>query len=403
MEECSGIDAALNRHWASLHLAPELKAGFEAWAGVTRRRQNQTVLGLASVISLMFIPLDAYAGILHLGLVIRLGLEVPTLLLGCLCLNRNLTSGAFALVASGPLILTVGLSILLGIAATPNVGGLYFTATGAAAFAANQFLVLRLRHSVIMGLCNILLCVGVPLSGLLVSVSVEVTANIACFALFNCVGLLPVALREKREQNLYLVSLRGEAQSRELQRLVGELSRLSNIDTLTRAGNRRSFNLSYEDAWRAAVAQGNPLALVFIDVDQFKLFNDALGHSAGDDCLRTVAAAIAAGAGCSLECVSRYGGEEFALIIASLPGTIDGNPTDVAENVRRAVEMLALPHPGLPPGRCVTISAGVAAARPGQDSLAPGALIAAADAELYRAKRAGRNRISTLSSRSAAA
>jgi diguanylate cyclase (GGDEF)-like protein len=123
-------------------------------------------------------------------------------------------------------------------------------------------------------------------------------------------------------------------------------------------------------------------------VDRFKLYNDACGHAAGDDVLRSVAAALSRRCRAS-DSVYRYGGEELVVILAEQ--TIDTAGFAV-ERMRAEVERLAIPHPGLENDRVVTISAGVAAGDPASGAGA-GAAVRRADAALYRAKEAGRNRV----------
>ena len=139
---------------------------------------------------------------------------------------------------------------------------------------------------------------------------------------------------------------------------------------------------------------GQPLALVMIDIDRFKDFNDAHGHIAGDQCLQQVSKAISDAVRGSGDLVARYGGEEFGVI---LPGTgLEGGAV-LAERVRQKIESLSIP---LGPGSSsvVTISLGVAATARGAEGL-DSALVAAADEALYRAKQNGRNRVELAESR----
>ncbi|WP_058554241.1 diguanylate cyclase domain-containing protein [Thiohalocapsa sp. ML1] len=165
------------------------------------------------------------------------------------------------------------------------------------------------------------------------------------------------------------------------------LERLAALDALTEIGNRRAFEQNFD----TALAQGDraPLALAMIDVDLFKQYNDSLGHAAGDECLRRVAAALAAAAGVLGGSVARYGGEEFACI---LPGINADTAAGAAERLRTAVLDLGLPHPHGLPGALLSASVGIATcAAPAPAYRAR--LLATADAALYRAKQLGRNRV----------
>ena len=132
-----------------------------------------------------------------------------------------------------------------------------------------------------------------------------------------------------------------------------------------------------------------PLAVVMIDIDWFKDFNDSYGHQRGDDCLRQVAAALADGLSRTGDAIARYGGEEFAVI---LPATDLEGAVRVAEQLRRRVQALGIPNQASQYSGVVTVSCGVAAIEPNlaTDSQV---LVAAADRALYEAKKAGRNRV----------
>jgi diguanylate cyclase (GGDEF)-like protein len=152
-------------------------------------------------------------------------------------------------------------------------------------------------------------------------------------------------------------------------------------DPLTGLCNRRAFDAALADAWQTAETRGEALALMMIDVDHFKRYNDIYGHLAGDACLRAVGF-ILASAGPPALCAARYGGEEFALLA---PGASDREAERVDEALRRAVETLAIPHAGAPAG-VVTVSVGLASLAPGRGT-SVSALIAAPDDALYRSKR----------------
>jgi diguanylate cyclase (GGDEF)-like protein len=170
-----------------------------------------------------------------------------------------------------------------------------------------------------------------------------------------------------------------------------KLATLSITDGLTGLANRRHFDevLAAECARAARLQQ--PLAVIMLDVDHFKKFNDHYGHQAGDACLVRVAHALADGTRRAGDLTARYGGEEFSIV---LPNTGLEEARHIGEALRRAIEALAIAHAGAPAGQ-VTISVGVAgqAVQPGQGAADPDALMRAADAALYRAKDMGRNRV----------
>jgi len=165
------------------------------------------------------------------------------------------------------------------------------------------------------------------------------------------------------------------------------LARLALLDGLTGLANRRSFDAAFESEWKRAHREGSSLALLLIDVDNFKAYNDHYGHPSGDTILRTVAQTTAASALRAGDLTARYGGEEFAVI---LPATPAAHAVVIAERIRTAVADLQLPHVGTPAG-VVTVSIGVAALEP-RTSNASAELLHDADAALYQSKAAGRNR-----------
>ena len=189
-------------------------------------------------------------------------------------------------------------------------------------------------------------------------------------------------------------------QKAELERLVAErtaeveaanarLAQLAREDGLTGVLNRRAFDAALDEECRRASRLKTPLAIMLIDIDAFKAYNDRHGHQAGDSCLRAVARAVGDAHRRAGELVARYGGEELAVI---LPGASRESLAALAENVRRRVLDLALPHPGSTVAPFVTVSVGAACAEPDVQVL-PEALVAAADRALYLAKQRGRNRV----------
>lgn len=165
------------------------------------------------------------------------------------------------------------------------------------------------------------------------------------------------------------------------------LDEMAYLDGLTGIANRRRFDEVLDKEWRRAQRSHKPLALVIVDIDHFKSYNDAVGHGQGDECLRRVATSLAGCARRPADLVARYGGEEFAAV---LPETGHEGAAMVAESMRTAIERLALPHPALG-GHHVTISVGVSGGVPvGMDD-SHATLLKAADDALYEAKRRGRN------------
>ena len=165
------------------------------------------------------------------------------------------------------------------------------------------------------------------------------------------------------------------------------------LDPMTQVANRLALGEAMQREWEQARLRGMPLALLMIDVDFFKAYNDHYGHIAGDRCLQRVAQALVGAAQRAGELAARYGGEEFAVL---LPDSDELRAVAVAHRLREAVRELALEHQASPCGAQVTISVGVACVRPADGQPlehAQTTLFQQADAALYRAKQAGRDRV----------
>ena len=194
------------------------------------------------------------------------------------------------------------------------------------------------------------------------------------------VSIRDISARKAAEQELH-------AAQANLQRANHALHLLAHQDGLTGLANRRHFDETLEAELRRAMREATPLALVMIDIDHFKLFNDRYGHPAGDECLRKVGHAIARCARRPGDLAARYGGEELALL---LPNTTQTAAQDVAEQVLAAIRALHHTHEASPNG-IVTVSIGEASLVPIPGITESSTLVQAADAMLYEAKRHGRN------------
>lgn len=217
---------------------------------------------------------------------------------------------------------------------------------------------------------------------------------LALLALFGFAAIAAVLrlrtrhLRHQKEEMERLVREKTE----ELRLANEHLERLSFIDSLTGLANRRRFDEALEQEWQRARRFQTSLALLIVDVDLFKTYNDTAGHPEGDKCLAAVADVLLHAGRRAGDLVARYGGEEFVVLI---PGADHGAAVEFAERLRHACESRALPHPASTVAPVVTISIGVAVAIP-SDETSSESLLSEADAALYLAKRNGRNRVSLL-------
>ena len=175
---------------------------------------------------------------------------------------------------------------------------------------------------------------------------------------------------------------------RRIEQLNRELSAQSLTDPLTGLANRRAFEQATTRHWTDPARLNEPVSIVLIDVDHFKLFNDTFGHMAGDLCLKRIAGCITVsmpeGRGLAL----RFGGEELAVF---LPSTDFAEARGIAERILLAIQREAIPHPAEQSGSVVSASFGVATATPEVCDVLE--LLTRADAALYTAKRSGRNQV----------
>jgi diguanylate cyclase (GGDEF)-like protein len=159
-------------------------------------------------------------------------------------------------------------------------------------------------------------------------------------------------------------------------------------DALTGVANRRAFDERLDTEWRRCGRAGLPVALILVDIDHFKLYNDHYGHQAGDATLVQFATAMRRAAARSQDLVARYGGEEFAILLPQLDAR---GATGVAHRLMTELEHMAIPHEASPTAAHLTASMGIACMVPGEHSM-PADLIQVADSLLYLAKDEGRNR-----------
>ena len=178
----------------------------------------------------------------------------------------------------------------------------------------------------------------------------------------------------------------------ELRRANDRLTQQSLSDPMTGIANRRMFDDFLKKEWRRATREQSPLSLILIDVDNFKKYNDSLGHQQGDMCLIAVAAVLQLHVQRPADLVARYGGEEFAVI---LPGTNLEGAVHMAETLRRAIRDMRIEHPASETSPYVTLSMGLVSVAPSPTDGDGGmeALLARADQALYQAKDAGRDQV----------
>jgi diguanylate cyclase (GGDEF)-like protein len=212
-------------------------------------------------------------------------------------------------------------------------------------------------------------------------------------SVFYAMGIYAATVARKTQsilgQKAFLMSLRSEYRSDALKSANHQLEILATCDPLSGLGNRRSATDLIEKLWRDATIPKACIAFIMADIDWFKRLNDAVGHAAGDECIRRVAQTIEESVRIGEDAVFRYGGEEFLVVLAHASPNLAWT---IAERIRSSVEALAIVNPGIDPAdgtaNVVTISLGVAFA---QEDAAPEVVAKWADDALYDAKRGGRN------------
>jgi diguanylate cyclase (GGDEF)-like protein len=192
-------------------------------------------------------------------------------------------------------------------------------------------------------------------------------------------------LEERVTERTWELSAANEALNEANRRL----EKMARVDGLLDIANRRHFEERLAEEWRRGARERKPLAVLMIDVDHFKPYNDKYGHQAGDSCLKAVARAAEAALRRPGDLLARYGGEELVML---LPNTERDGAHAIALTVCANLAALNLPHAASPDAAHVTVSVGIASMVPGRGADAD-KMIAAADHALYLAKQQGRNRI----------
>jgi diguanylate cyclase (GGDEF)-like protein len=204
----------------------------------------------------------------------------------------------------------------------------------------------------------------------------------------SLLGMFIAYFAERRDRDLFVQTFLLSEAREKAEMYAEKLNWLSRQDALTGLANRRHFDETVQEEWRRAVRSKSPMAILMIDVDYFKHYNDVLGHVKGDGCLRAVAGIISTHARRPGDLAVRYGGEEFLLLY---PNTDCDTACLQAQRLTESFREARIPQaPGLA-GDYLTVSVGVAVAIPGMGVDEPEMLVSEADSALYEAKAAGRN------------
>ncbi|MBZ0163151.1 MAG: GGDEF domain-containing protein [Notoacmeibacter sp.] len=388
-QDVAAINAELERPFTRLGLIPSLENEFRARTAPDRRRIVTYWFWLAIAVNLVALALDPVSEVFEHGLIARVGLVIPTFLLAMPLLNRG-PEWLRATAVTVPWIMFVGASGFLAEHAHSLHVDRYYMVAGVVILFVNIAAPLHFRCAVFMTAASLasLIVAAVSHAGSPFLPSHDVSL-ISFVGITSAISLVIRYRSEWDARQMFLNGLRDDLKSAQLLALNNALGRLAETDPMTGLFNRRHMVKTLKEKWRDARERNDWLGILMIDIDRFKDFNDTAGHDEGDHCLNAVADRLNDEVHKTDQYVARFGGEEFMAVIEHLePEPLMAE----AERIRRSVEAMEIPHPGLGPRGRVTISIGAAATIPTPQSTVDD-LMVAADKALYAAKAAGRNRV----------
>ena len=350
-----------------------------------RKRELAFINALGLIVVLLCLPLDYSNGLetFETGLVLRLGILAPAYVFGIYAALRGgwQVQRWWAIV---PVVCFGTVATYLGTHSAERL--LHEYIMGGALIVIVAAVVLPLRAA------TIAMMIGLSLAGMWSAWSAlppeAARGSVALLAYLSVLMLMslviPLRTGALKDRN-FLYALRSRYMSGRLLAANEQLRELSDRDDLTDLPNRRYFERVFDSAFRAAASSGDDLAVMMIDVDRFKQFNDSHGHAAGDRALKQIAKELEKQFAPSGSTVARYGGEEFVVVVEQCT---QEEALGLADRARRAVAQrpVVLDIAGRV---SVTISIGVAMKNTAV--LSASALIERADQALYAAKNAGRN------------
>jgi diguanylate cyclase (GGDEF)-like protein len=377
------LDEAIRaKNWL-LRFPQQLEAAFECDTGLQRCHELIVRAYIGVVIYDLFAFADWWATpqLFWTALWVRVAFFTPVslLLIGTLYTHPKPFFRESVMCVGGGAIATGTIIYLMAVSGKAPQGTLHESMTLVVLFLT---VVQRIRFSYLAPTCVLFLVVHV--FALAHFYQYALGQQVAINMVFGATVIFALIASYTMERDLrlhYLLSLRDRAQNL-------KLDRMSRRDPLTGLGNRRFL----EETLAACEGTGQlrePLCIVLLDIDHFKLFNDTAGHQAGDLCLKRIAGILQAELRGQADHAFRFGGEELMVV---LPKTVLPKAIAIAERIRQAIEGASIPHPALVAGAVVTASFGVACSHPVHASRSV-EVIADADAALYTAKRNGRNQV----------
>lgn len=374
--EESAVAAQLRRGFRLLRFEPKLEQEFHAWHLLTNRPQIKLNLVLAVLLVTAFALMDRMLlseDSQRIPDVLRFAVMLPLIgLLIVLCYSDRYTRWYSLLAQVVAPVAGICVVLIETQAARADVHLVFSTLVITTTYL--YFLVGMLFYAAFRS--NLLVFIGYVVTALMADrPPEEVTYSILVLGLANMVGGVVSYNLETANRTSYLEA-----------RLLGEMAAR---DGLTGIYNRRMFDERVEQLWHQATRERVRLAILLVDIDFFKPFNDRYGHQAGDETLRAVAAALSRFARRPLDFTARYGGEEFSIVLYDVDHEF---VADLARRARMEVEALGIAHERSSVADKLTVSIGAACVQPIADRSHEG-LIQLADEALYTAKHQGRNRV----------
>ncbi|RZK99866.1 MAG: GGDEF domain-containing protein [Rubrivivax sp.] len=386
------VDAALRAPQVLMGFKPRLERRFQAETRQARRRSMQAASLMMSIFPLLFLLADYFLipDTFPQALTLRLAFLVTTLLLSIAIFKLVSDNRAPEWWTMAIGLLAVGTNLHLLGQSHSQLGQLHLLGCAMVILYNNvilrpRFLLAVLATALMLGGPSwVGLNLPAPMRDLkqLLPVLVAIAATASCSLYF-------LYQLEREERHNHLMGLRHRLLSARLATVNAELDQLARLDPLTLVANRRHADEHLNQLWQRRYRDQDHLAVMMIDLDHFKAYNDRYGHPAGDACLRAVAQALVLDLRRAGDLLARYGGEEF---IAVLHGVPPEEALKTAERITQAIRDLRLVHEGSP-HRQVTISVGLCSDRIGDAGPPLQAWVAAADHALYDAKRQGRDRV----------
>jgi diguanylate cyclase (GGDEF)-like protein len=319
---------------------------------------------------------------------IRLGIVTPVMLICLFIMRRRAFARYIDFLVDFIIILASGSIILiLELSHHPNVVH-YHTGIILIVMFGNIVIRLRFWHAFSVSWLTFFLYVMTVTKITPMTLPVMINSSVVLFSAIIFSMLANYQMERDLRWN-YLRNLLTEIETIRLEKSKAELELLSSSDVLTGLANRRHCDVFLDKEWQMGIRYRTQLSMLFLDVDDFKAYNDHYGHQAGDICLQKIATVIKECVHRPQDLCTRYGGEEFIVL---LPNTSRESTLQLAEKIRNNVELENIPHAYSRASSRVTISIGVVSMIP-QAGLNQNILIEMADKALYNAKNLGRNQI----------